>query len=63
MSNKGMRRGTSTYSKKRWERIAYKLWKGELSKAEDVHHTCRTKECIDPLHLEALAPDQHRLHH
>lgn len=120
MSNKGMRWGVSTYSKKRWARqakralagytpltleqqrekhlldnsipepntgcrlwigplsandgrprighrlaarIAYKLWKGELSKADDVHHTCRTKECVEPGHLEALAPGLHRLHH
>lgn len=51
--------------RKNWRahRVAFRVWNGELSDEQHVHHVCGTKSCINPLHLRALNPRDHMLHH
>jgi len=45
-------------------RFAYELEHGPILDGLDVHHTCGNSLCVNPDHLELLAPSEHqRLHH
>jgi hypothetical protein len=40
-------------------RVSYMLAVGEIPKGAQVHHKCERPACINPDHLEALAPKDH----
>jgi hypothetical protein len=44
-------------------RVAYELWVAPIPKGKQVHHLCENPSCVNPQHLEALTPLQHRRHH
>lgn len=44
-------------------RIAYTLQVGPIPEGACVHHTCRRRDCVNPLHLEVMDHREHaRLH-
>lgn len=45
-------------------RLAYEDAFGSIPEGFDVHHTCETKLCVNPEHLELVRHGEHRrLHH
>jgi hypothetical protein len=44
-------------------RTAYEDAFGEIPAGFDVHHRCQRPPCVNPAHLEALAPAEHRKRH
>lgn len=42
-------------------RIAYELLVGEIPAGMQLDHLCRTRNCVNPDHLEPLAPGEHSL--
>ena len=44
-------------------RKVYEAAKGKVPKGKQVHHICENKPCINPDHLVALTPKQHRAAH
>lgn len=41
-------------------RAAYAAFRGGLPAGLEVHHTCHTRSCVNPAHLEAIAPHRNR---
>lgn len=41
-------------------RVAYFIHYGELGDHLEVDHTCRTVDCVNPHHLEAVCPELNR---
>jgi hypothetical protein len=44
-------------------RVAYELFVGPLQDGEHCHHSCETKACCNPWHLEPLTPGAHKREH
>lgn len=44
-------------------REAYERAHGAIPAGHHVHHTCETPGCVNPAHLEALTPREHRRRH
>jgi hypothetical protein len=42
---------------------AYAQAFGEPPAGYHVHHVCENKRCVNPAHLEALSPEEHRARH
>ena len=38
-------------------RVAYYLHYGSIGAHLDIDHLCRTRDCVDPRHLEAVCPE------
>lgn len=45
----------------RVHRIAYELWKGPIPPGLQIDHLCRTRNCFNPEHLEAVTPRENVL--
>ena len=41
-------------------RLMYMLLVGEIEDGNEVHHTCSNRLCINPEHLQSIAPQRHR---
>lgn len=41
-------------------RIAYADAVGPIPAGYQIHHRCRTRLCVNPLHLEAISPREHQ---
>lgn len=41
-------------------RYVYEQLEGPIPDGRELHHTCRNRRCVSPLHLVALAPEEHR---
>jgi len=49
--------------RERAARVSYEAWVGVIPPGHDVHHTCRSRACINPRHLKAKERREHfRLH-
>lgn len=44
-------------------RVTYAVAHGPIRKGQHVHHLCETPNCVNPAHLESMAPGAHRRHH
>jgi HNH endonuclease len=44
-------------------RTSFLIFNGEIPKGHDVHHTCETKRCFNPEHLELKIVQAHRQLH
>ncbi len=44
-------------------RLMYTQTYGPIPGGFHVHHTCGSRVCINPNHLEALSPEEHRARH
>jgi hypothetical protein len=44
-------------------RMVYEECFGEIPAGHHVHHECRNTSCVNPAHLRAVEPEQHRLLH
>jgi hypothetical protein len=44
-------------------RSAYARWWGPIPRGFHVHHACRNKLCLNPFHLQAISPNEHRRLH
>jgi hypothetical protein len=42
-------------------RYAYEIVNGKIPDNHHVHHKCRTRDCYNPKHLQALTPAEHLL--
>lgn len=40
-------------------RYSYQMFIGPLLKRHDIHHTCKTRHCVNPNHLEQLTHKKH----
>ena len=43
---------------KRAHRVAYRLWIGEIPEGSVVHHSCSTRHCVNPEHLQIVSPNE-----
>ena len=50
----GSRRTVNAYT------VAYELAHGSIPERHHVHHRCENKSCVNPRHLVALKPGEHR---
>lgn len=41
-------------------RVAYEYWVGKIPKGLEIDHLCRTRNCVNPQHLEAVDHDENR---
>lgn len=41
-------------------RWAYEFFNGPIPKGKELHHNCENRLCVNPNHLEALAPLDHQ---
>jgi hypothetical protein len=58
----GAQRGEAAYGKHggRWvHRRVYEHLVGPVPLGHDLHHTCETKSCVNPAHLEVLTHGEH----
>lgn len=44
-------------------RLVYVLNYGNIPEGRDIHHTCKTKSCLELRHLTAWTPSWHKLQH
>ena len=41
-------------------RIAYELWVGPIADGMEIDHLCRTRNCVNPVHLEQVTSDENK---
>lgn len=41
-------------------RRAYAVTKGEIPEGYEIDHLCENRPCVNPAHLEAVTPEEHR---
>lgn len=51
------------YPSGRVYRLYYERAHGPIPDGHDVHHTCKTRHCVNPDHLEAVSERGHDVHH
>jgi hypothetical protein len=56
-------RGAGPGATVRAHRYVYDLMVGEIPDGHHIHHTCEIPACINPAHLEALSPLDHKRAH
>jgi len=44
--------GKATYA----HRLSFTHWNGDIPKAIEIDHLCRTRNCVNPQHLETVTP-------
>ncbi len=44
-------------------RVSYEMFNGEIPKGLQVHHTCESKSCVNPLHLMVVTQVDHSAKH
>ena len=44
-------------------RAVYEMFHGQIPDGADIHHTCKNRACVHPLHLEALTRKEHKVIH
>ncbi len=55
--------GYGMYEGSRAHRHAYVFVYGAIPDGHELHHTCLTRDCCNPKHLEALTPTEHKHRH
>lgn len=60
---KGYARVTLRYRQDYAHRLAYEQHFGPIPEGHEIHHTCGTKNCINPDHLEAMTASEHARTH
>src|SRR5688572_20372496 len=50
---------------KNWiaSRFVWYFFTGRDYHGKEVHHTCKIRDCVNPLHLEELTATRHRKYH